>query len=248
MDIQIRKISWGVPENIHAFHTTRIGGVSKGVYKSSNLSYDVGDNPKNVKNNRRIIQKQLNLLHQPIFMKQIHSATIRKITKPLDTVVCDSCYTDVPGLPLAVLSADCLPILISNKRGTKVGVIHAGWRGLNDGVIEKFIQRFTKNPSELIVWIGPSINPDHYIVREDVFNKLSKISTKFFSKTDDLGSWYLDLKLVAKIILKGFGIKEIFLDSICTHENSNLYYSYRRQNVTGRIASLIWIGQNDSED
>ncbi len=152
MDIQIRKISWGVPESIHAFHTTRIGGFSKGPYKSSNLSYDVGDNPKNVKKNREILQKQLNLVHQPIFMKQIHSPTVRKITKPLDTVVCDSCYTDIPGLPLAVLSADCLPILVSNKNGTKIGVIHAGWRGLNDGIIEKFIKRFTKNPSELIVW------------------------------------------------------------------------------------------------
>ena len=247
MSVQTRKIAWAAPDHIFAYHTTRVGGISDAQYESSNLSLDVGDNPKNVKNNRKSLVDQLNLPYNPIFMKQIHSSSVRKVTKPSDNIVGDSCYTDIKGLPLAVLSADCLPLLLTNSKGTKVGVIHAGWRGLSSGIIEKFIKKFSTDPKDVIVWIGPSISPENYIVREDVFNKLTNISTNCFAKTKIEGQWYLDLKCMAKFILKNLGVKNIFLENICTYENSNLYYSYRRSNHTGRIASLIWINPNDSQ-
>ena len=129
MDVQTRKIAWAAPQNVLAYHTTRVGGISEEQYKSSNLSLDVGDNPKSVKKNRKSLKTQLHLPYDPIFMKQIHSATVRQVSKPTDNIVGDSCYTDIKGLPLAVLSADCLPLLLTNSQGTKVGVIHAGWRG-----------------------------------------------------------------------------------------------------------------------
>ena len=120
MDVQIRKIAWGAPKNIIAYHSTKIGGWSNGAFKFSNMSLDVGDNPKDVKKNRDSMIKQLNLNTKPIFMKQIHSATVRVAKSSTDNLVCDSCYTSVKGLPLAVLSADCLPILISSNDGNKI--------------------------------------------------------------------------------------------------------------------------------
>ena len=248
MDVQIRKIAWGAPKNIIAYHSTKIGGWSKGAFASSNMSLDVGDNPKDVQKNRDSFIKQLGLISKPVFMKQIHSATVRAAKSSSDNLVCDSCYTTTKGLPLAVLSADCLPILISSNDGDKIGVIHAGWRGLASGIIQKFIKRFSRDPKDLVVWIGPSINPENYIIREDVFNKLSKISTKFFSRTKDVGAWHLDLKYVAKIILKQEGVEKIFLENICTFSNPDQYYSYRRENQTGRVVSIICINSNDNED
>ena len=143
MDVQIRKIAWGAPKNIIAYHSTKIGGWSKGAFASSNMSLDVGDNPKDVQKNRDSIIKQLELISKPVFMKQIHSATVRAAKSSSDNLVCDSCYTTTKGLPLAVLSADCLPILISSNDGDKIGVIHAGWRGLASGIIQKFIKIFS---------------------------------------------------------------------------------------------------------
>ena len=173
-------------------------------------------------------------------MKQIHSSYIRKVIDSNKDLVCDACYTSSPGLACAVLSADCLPILICNSAGTKVGVIHSGWRGLSSGIITKFITRFSKNPKDIICWIGPSISPDNYLIREDVYKKLIKISPKIFTKYDH-ERWKLDLKLAAKILLKEKGVTKIYTDDMCTYQNSNLYYSYRSENNTGRIASLIWI-------
>ncbi len=240
MPIQIKKVNWECPDNIKAIHTTRIGGFSKGHFKHSNLSFDVGDGQANVKKNRKELKELLNLELEPCWMKQIHSSYIKKVANSVDGIVCDASYTQTKGLACAVLSADCLPILVCDKLGSKVGVIHVGWRGLNNGIIKKFINRFSKSPNDIICWIGPSISSVNYVVREDVYKKLSKITPKMFHQLDE-EHWNLDLKIGAKSILKKIGVKKIFSDDMCTFQNSNLYYSYRRENNTGRIASLIWI-------
>ena len=240
MPIQIKKVTWDAPDNIGCCYTTRIGGYSKNKFSHSNLSYDVGDSRVNVRKNREELKKSLNLEYEPVWMKQIHSSYIRKVTESTKDLVSDSCYTSTIGLACAVLSADCLPILVCNSSGSKVGVIHTGWRGLANGIIPKFITRFSKNPKDVICWIGPSISPDNYLVREDVYKKLIKISSKIFTK-HDTERWNLDLKLAAKMLLKSKGVNKIFTDDMCTYQNSNLYYSYRGENNTGRIASLIWI-------
>ena len=115
-----------------------------------------------------------------------------------------------------------------------------GWRGLHNGIITKFIKKFSKNPSDLICWIGPSISQNNYLVREDVYKKLSIISSTIFNRIDE-EHWGLDLKKAAKIFLKDLGVKKIFTDEMCTYQSANLYYSYRGETNTGRIASLIWI-------
>ena len=240
MPIQIKKVNWECPDNIKAFHTTRIGGSSKGLFKYSNLSFDVGDGQTNVKKNRKELRQLLKLDVDPCWMKQIHSSYVKKVVSSVNDIVCDASYTQTKGLACAVLSADCLPILICDKLGTKVGVIHVGWRGLHNGIIKKFINKFSKSPKDIICWIGPSISPVNYVVREDVYKKLSKITPKMFNQLDD-EHWNLDLRFGAKIVLKSLGIKKIYSNDMCTFQNSNLYYSYRRENNTGRIASLIWI-------
>jgi YfiH family protein len=240
MPIQIKPVIWEAPSNIKACSTTRIGGYSKGEYKHSNLSLDVGDEQTNVRKNRKDIKKTLNLEMEPCWMKQIHSATIENVKHSVSGLVCDGSYTDTVGLPCVVLSADCLPILVCNKSGTKVGVIHAGWRGLDKRIITKFIKEFSNKPSELICWIGPSISQNNYLIREDVFKKLSTISSTIFNRIDE-EHWGLDLKKAATIFLKDAGVEKIFTDEMCTHQSANLYYSYRSETNTGRIASLIWI-------
>ena len=240
MPIQIKKVAWDAPDNIGCCYTTRIGGYSKNKFSHSNLSYDVGDSRISVRKNREELKKSLNLLHEPIWMKQIHSSYIRKVTDTTKDLVSDSCYTSTVGLACAVLSADCLPILVCNSSGSKVGVIHTGWRGLASGIFPKFVTRFSKKPKDIICWIGPSISPENYLVREDVYKKLIKISSKIFIK-HDAERWNLDLKQAAKMQLKSKGVNKIFTDDMCTYQNSNLYYSYRGENNTGRIASLIWI-------
>ena len=213
MPIQIKKVSWDAPDNIGCCYTTRIGGHSKNKFGHSNLSYDVGDSRVSVKKNREELKKSLDLAYEPVWMKQIHSSYIRKVTETTKDLVSDSCYTSTQGLACAVLSADCLPILVCNSSGSKVGVIHTGWRGLANGIIPKFITRFSKKPKDIICWIGPSISPANYLVREDVYKKLIKISTKIFTK-HDTERWNLDLKLAAKMLLKSKGVNRIFTDDM----------------------------------
>ena len=239
MTIETKKVIWDAPKNIKAYHTTRIGGFSKKHCQFSNMSNDVGDLQNCVKKNRNDIINSLQLPSEPNWMKQIHGSSIKKITKPLKNIVCDGSYTTSQGIVCAVLSADCLPILICNSAGTFAGVVHVGWRGLENGILKKFISKFPQSKN-LLCWIGPSISPKHYLVREDVYKKLLKISPDIFIQVDK-EHWSLDLAKAAKILLKSQGVNKIFVNKMCTFENSNLYYSYRRQNNTGRIASLVWI-------
>ena len=239
MTVETKSVIWDAPKNIKAYHTTRIGGFSRKHCQFSNMSNDVGDLQNCVKKNRNDIKNSLQLPSEPNWMKQIHGSAIKKITKPLKNIVCDGSYTTSQAIVCAVLSADCLPILICNSAGTFVGVIHVGWRGLENGIIKKFISKFPQ-PKNLLCWIGPSISSKHYLVREDVYRKLESLSPDIFRQVDK-EHWSLDLAKAAKIILKAQGVRKIFVDKMCTFENSNLYYSYRRQSNTGRIASLIWI-------
>jgi len=237
--VETKQIQWNAPENIKAFITTRIGGFSKDRYAFANMSLDVGDLKSSVMKNRENIQKSLQLPSEPSWMKQIHGTNIEYLRSPKKNIICDGSYTDQQGIVCAVLSADCLPIMMCDRFGKKVGVLHVGWRGLDKDLIQKFIKKFKVAPEDLCVWIGPTISPKNYIVREDVYSKVKKISSKVFKKIDDL-HWSLNLSLAAQIILRSANINNIFVERLCTYNSSNLYYSYRRDNVTGRMVSLIW--------
>ena len=237
--IEIKKIEWNAPDNVKAFITTRIGGSSKGVYKSANLSLDVGDSKSAVMKNREEVRRTLNLPSEPSWMKQIHGTNIQYLNAPKKNIMCDGSYTDQTGVVCSVLSADCLPIMMCDKLGTKIGVLHVGWRGLDKDLIQKFIKKFKVKPQNLCVWVGPSISPKNYPVREDVYLRVIKISAKIFKGIDRI-HWALNLAMAAKVILKAEGVNNIFEDKTCTFDSSNLYYSFRRDNVTGRMASLIW--------
>ena len=238
--VEIKKVEWNAPDNVKAIISTRIGGFSKGEYKFSNMSLDVGDAKSAVVKNREDIQRTLNLPSEPSWMRQIHGTNIEYLESPKKNIICDGSYTDQRGVVCAILSADCLPIMMCDRFGKKIGVLHVGWRGIGKDLIQKFIKKFKVKPEDLCVWIGPSISPKNYIVREDVYIKVKKISTKVVKKIDEL-YWSLNLSMAAQIILQKARVSNIFIDKTCTFDSANLYYSFRRENITGRMVSLIWM-------
>ncbi|MBH44434.1 MAG: hypothetical protein CMD88_03160 [Gammaproteobacteria bacterium] len=241
--VEVKKIEWQAPKNVRAYVTTRIDGFSKGKYKHANMSFDVGDSYLSVKKNRKDIVQSLDLPSEPNWMKQIHGTKIEYLKNPKIDLVADSSYTKTPGVVCAVLSADCVPLLFTDTEGSFVGVIHAGWRGLQKGLIQKFIKTIKVSPKNIIVHLGPTISAKNYKIRSDVYTKLQDISSDIFKKIDDT-YWTLNLSLTSEKILRQEGVSKIFFDKMCTFDNSNLFYSYRRSNVTGRIASIIWLDNN----
>jgi len=241
--VEVKKIVWNAPTNVHAYITTRIDGFSKGKYKHANMSYDVGDSYIAVKKNRKDVIQTLNLPSEPNWMKQIHGTKIEHLKNPKIDIVADSSYTKTPGIVCVVLSADCVPILLTDDDASFVGVIHAGWRGLQKGIIQKFIKTIKVSPKKIIAHLGPTISQNNYKIRSDVYTKLKDISPDIFKKIDDT-YWSMNLNLTAEKILKKSGVSKIFFEKMCTFDNSNLFYSYRRSNNTGRIASIIWLDKN----
>ena len=233
---------WPAPENIRAIQTTRNGGISLRQFSSLNLSNDVGDIEEHVKDNYK---KLLNFLpSDPFWLNQIHSDKSEEI--PSKKVLnCDASYTYNKKTVCAVRTADCLPIFLTNFDGSFVSLIHAGWKGLLNGVIEKTINNISSS-SEIIVWLGPCIGQESFEVGNDVYdlfrNKDSntKKAFKLLEKR-----YYLDLANLARlkfnalniINISGAGITEDF----CTFKDKKNFFSYRRDGKTGRMASLIWI-------
>ena len=159
----------------------------------------------------------------------------------------DASYTKDKNIVCAVQTADCLPLLVTNKKGTVVAAIHAGWRGLLNGVIENTIHKMNMPPNELLVWLGPAISQKHFEVGADVKNSFcekDQEAEKAFRSISDQ-KWLANIYYLAKLRLKTSGVMEIYggsvMDDYCTFANELDYFSYRRDGETGRMASLIWI-------
>ncbi|MDC0127271.1 peptidoglycan editing factor PgeF [Methylophilaceae bacterium] len=233
---------WPAPENVRAIQTTRNGGTSLEKFSTLNLSNNVGDIKQHVDDNYK---KLLNFLpSDPFWLNQIHSNKSEEIpsTKNLN---CDASYTYNKETVCAVRTADCLPIFLTNFEASFVGVIHAGWRGLLNGVIEKTIDKI-RSPSEIIVWLGPCISQESFEVGNDVYdlfiNKDSNIKKAFKLLKN---RYYLDLALGARLKLNYINIKNIsgtgVTEDFCTFREKEKFFSYRRDGKTGRMASLLWI-------
>ncbi|NOZ38386.1 MAG: peptidoglycan editing factor PgeF [Gammaproteobacteria bacterium] len=230
---------WPAPVNIHAGTTLRSGGVSLPPYASLNLGDHVGDNPAAVAENRR----RLNLPTEPVWLRQTHSTQI------IDAARCapnqneaDGSYTTQPQVICSVLSADCLPILICDRTGATVAAVHAGWRGLATGIIEQAIATLPASPNDLLVWLGPAIGPDAYEVgdevRETFIAHTPAAKTAFAAQQ---GKWRMDIYQLARQRLQALGITAIYGGNHCTFTEKQYFYSYRRDGLTGRMASLIWL-------
>jgi YfiH family protein len=220
-----------------------VGGKSEGKYNSFNLATHVNDDISSVRTNRALLDQFLP--SSPHWLHQTHSADVLELPSSLSNT--DASYTKDKNIVCVVQTADCLPLLVTNKKGTIVAAIHAGWRGLLNGVIENTIHKMNMPPNELLVWLGPAISQKHFEVGADVKNsfceKDQEVEKAFRFISDQ--KWLADIYHLAKMRLKASGVMAIYggsvTDDYCTFANELDYFSYRRDGETGRMASLIWI-------
>lgn len=236
--------NWPAPDNVRAVSTTRQGGISKSPYDGLNLGDHVGDEPASVWRNRDHLQQQLKLPSSPAWLQQVHGTHIHSLVTSLQQpVTADASVTVRRGLVCAVMTADCLPLLLCDRTGRKVAAIHAGWRGLCAGIIEKTIQQMQLPVDQLLVWLGPAIGPQAFEVGGDVrdaFVAQDGRANEAFVQRDEC-HWLADIYLLARQRLMKQGVEAVFGGEFCTHSQAELFYSYRRDGTTGRMASLIWM-------
>jgi len=234
---------WPAPANIKAVSTTRLGGVSQQPYLGLNLGLHVGDNKEHVQRNREQLQQELRLVEPPAWLNQIHSTEVIDLNASLTVVPdADGSYTQTSGIACTVMTADCLPVLLCDTGGNQVAAVHAGWRGAADGIIEAALDKFTVPSDQILAWLGPAIGPDAFEVGSEVrelFLAEQPQAELAFKPHGD--KWLADLYLLARQRLQRYGVKKIYGGEFCTFSNPDCFYSYRRDGVTGRQASLTWI-------
>lgn len=242
MNFELIIPDWPVPERVRALTTTRQGGVSLPPYDTLNLGDHVGDDPMAVSENRRRLMVELALPQEPRWLSQVHGTCSADAATVGQGCEADASYTDRPGVVCAVLTADCLPVLLCDDEGRRVAAIHAGWRGLLNGVIEQAIVAM-KAESALLAWLGPAIGPAAFEVGEEV-------RAAFIADDPDAevafvpsvnGRWLADIYSLARMRLHRAGVSAIYGGEHCTYSEPERFYSYRRDGHTGRMASLIWI-------
>lgn len=236
--------NWNVPNNIHAFTTTREGGVSLEPYLSFNLGDHVGDDKSAVKTNRTLLVEKFGLPQKPIFLTQTHSTRVLQLPYSEQNLEADAVYTNVPNQVCVVMTADCLPVLFTTTSGNEVAATHAGWRGLCDGVLEETVKYFQAKPEDIIAWFGPAIGPKAFQVGIDVVEKFVAVDEKaklaFQPDAIEDGKYLSNLYQIATQRLNNLGITQIYGGNHCTFNEKEKFFSYRRDNQTGRMASVIW--------
>lgn len=233
---------WPAPKNIKTLVTTRKGGVSAQPWNHLNLATHVNDNPLDVAENRIMLKQQAKLPSEPEWLNQSHSIEAINLDKDSNREA-DASYATMINKIATVLTADCLPLLVCNKAGTEVAAIHAGWPGLVKGIIKQSIESMHSKPNDLMVWVGPAISQKNYEVGEEVRQAFCKQNPKaeshFIIKKQN--KYLADLPSLAKQQLNQLGIDQIFLSNWCSYDLEDQFFSYRRDGLTGRMASMIWI-------
>ncbi len=245
--------SWAGPKQVKAFCTTRHGGVSKSPFNTLNLGLNAGDDSADVLHNRSIVKSHLPT--EPLWLKQIHGVTVSTpSTRNASTgnpFEADAAITNIPNEVLAILTADCMPVLFASKGGEVIGAAHAGWRGLSGGVLENTLQEMLAispglSPKDIVVWMGPAIGSTAFEVGEDVLKAFAPQGQDILSKAftpivASPGKYWANLYLLARERLRSLGIEQIDGGDFCTLNDSEKFFSYRRDKETGRFASLVWI-------
>ena len=233
---------WPAPANVKALQTTRNGGASAAPYDSFNLGSHVGDNPLVVNRNR--MQLAHLMPSEPVWLNQVHGITVVDAGQASCLPQGDACVSTHRGAVCVVMTADCLPVLLCDDKGSVVGAAHAGWRGLCDGVIEYTVKEMKVPASTLMAWFGPAIGPAAFEVGEEV-------RAAFIAKQPEAvaafvpgkpGKWLADIYQLARLRLQALGIQRIYGGNLCTFSDAERFYSYRRDGVTGRMGSFIWLG------
>ena len=234
---------WPAPDTVLALTTTRTGGVSGGPWAGLNLADHVGDAPGAVEHNRIRLGEALGLPASPCWLQQVHGNRVVDAAETGVPVQADGAWTGRHGAVCAVLTADCLPVLLCDRAATRVAAVHAGWRGLAAGIIEQAVHTLRLPGRELLAWLGPAIGADAYVVGDEVrgafVGRQSRAAAAF--RPALAGGWHADLYALARLRLTACGIATISGGDCCTHRDPERFYSYRRDGVTGRMATLIWL-------
>lgn len=243
---------WPAPSTVHALTTTRANGVSEGPWRSLNLADHVGDDPGAVRRNRIALQRALALPAAPQWLQQVHGCAVAEAGTDGNVPTADACYTDRPGVVCAVLTADCLPVTLSDRAGREVAAVHCGWRGLAGGVLRATVARFRAPATELIAWMGPAIGPDAFEVGGEVraaflaaarsASQRDAVAAAFVPSPRAPGKLLADLYALARAECAALGVASVHGGGLCTVADAARFYSYRRDGVTGRMATLVWIG------
>ncbi|MGM0594012.1 MAG: peptidoglycan editing factor PgeF [Pseudomonadota bacterium] len=234
---------WPAPPNVHAAVTTRSGGVSLPPFDSLNLGDHVGDDPAAVAENRRRLVESLALPSEPRWLNQVHGTCAVEVAEIKTPCEADASISHQPGVVCAVLTADCLPVLLCDRQGSVVAAAHAGWRGLVNGVVESTVAKLGAG-DELLAFLGPAIGPKVFEVGEEVrqaFIDENPAAAGAFTPSP-AGRWLADIYALARQRLRRAGVDAIYGGEHCTYTEAERFYSYRRDGVTGRMASLIWLG------
>lgn len=232
---------WPAPAGVKALVTTRHGGISAVPWASFNLGDHVGDQPSAVSENRRRLRQALP--DNPRWLTQVHSAVCVDAAELAMPVSADASFSRKKNVVCAILTADCLPVLLCDEFATVVAIAHAGWRGLAAGVLESTIHAMQVEPDRLMAWLGPAIGPSAFEVGDDVrdaFVTRGAQSAHAFSHRPN-GKWLADIYALAGLRLNAAGIQRITSTNWCTATQADLFFSYRRDGITGRMASCIWL-------
>lgn len=232
---------WPAPPNVRALQTTRRGGVSTAPYDSLNLGAHVGDNPLTVARNRELLNHLLP--SEPVWLEQVHGTLVAAADAAGCQLQADACIARHRGSVCVVMTADCLPVLLCDAQGTVVGAAHAGWRGLCDGVIEATVRAMEVAPQNLMAWLGPAISQEAFEVGSEVRAAFVAAQPQAVSAfiPGQPGKWFADIHALARLRLNALGITQIYGGDHCTHREREKFFSYRRDGVTGRMGTFIWL-------
>ena len=236
---------WPAPANVKALQTTRIGGTSSAPYDSLNLGDHVGDAPLAVEHNRILLNTLLP--SEPVWLEQKHGTIVADADRADCLPQADACIARHRAAVCVAMTADCLPVLLCDKQGSVVGAAHAGWKGLAAGVIETTVQAMDAAPQNLMAWLGPAISQDAFEVGAEVralFVDADPQAAAAFTPSPLRGEgekWFADICALARLRLNALGITSIYGGDFCTFRERERFFSYRRDGVTGRMGTFIWL-------
>ncbi len=242
---------WPAPPTVRALSTLRFGGASRDPYASLNLGDHVGDAPLAVAKNRRSLAETAGLPAEPCWLAQVHGTQVLDLDEPpaatpgVAARSADAAVSGLPGTVCAILTADCLPLLLAAESGARVGAAHAGWRGLAAGVIEAAVRSMGTPPSDLLAWLGPAIGPKHFEIGAEVRDALlgADPGAEAAFQPNARGRFMADLFTLARRRLARAGVERVYGGGECTYTQADKYFSHRRDGRTGRQATMIWIAQ-----
>lgn len=234
---------WPAPANVKALSTTRryAYGGSTNEFAQFNLGLNSGETPSTVLANRQVLNDQLPA--SPLWLQQVHGDQVIDARDHTENIKADASIADSKYQVCAVLTADCLPILLCDQKASCVAAVHAGWRGLDAGIITKTIEHLPAEPDKLLAWLGPAISQNNYQVSDDFYQRFMDQDRGFYQAFVRVeGNWYADLFTLARRQLNQAGVMAVYGGGYCTFAEKQRFYSYRRDGQkTGRQASLIWL-------